>query len=114
MPASPARNESRSPSIEYVPRSPSPDAPSFPITITTETGIPVSGLGTPEIIHAPSPQLAPASPLPPSPPPLPIPPRTDSNNSYHAPVTSSHYNHVVRSSQLATEVAAETRLNAAL
>src|SRR5712672_3169647 len=102
MSAAPARNESRSPSLEYVPRSPSPDAPSFPIAITTETGIPVSGLDTPEIIHAPSPQLAPASPLPSSPPPLPIPSRT------------SHYDRVVHSSQLAAEVAAETRLNAAL
>src|SRR5882672_2734100 len=112
MPASPARNESRSPSLEYIPRSPSPDAPSFPITITTKTGVPISGLGTPEIIHAPSPQLAPASPLPPSPPPLPIPPWTHSGDSYHAPAT--RYDRVVQSSQLATEVAAETRLNAAL
>src|SRR5712671_7833713 len=114
MPASPARNESRSPIFEYVPCSPSPDAPAFPIAITTKTGIPVSRLGTPEIIHAPSPQLAPASPLPSSPPPLPVPPQTYSNNSYHAPVTSSHYDRVVQSSQLATEVTAETRLNAAL
>src|SRR5712671_6214687 len=114
MSAAPARNESRSPSLEYVPRSPSPDAPSFPIAITTETGIPVSGLGTPEIIHAPSPQLAPASPLPSSPPPLPVPLRTYSSDLYHAPATSSHYDRVVQSSQLATEVAAETRLNAAL
>src|SRR5882672_334900 len=104
MPASPARNESRSPSLEYVPRSPSPDAPSFPIAITTETGIPVSGLGTPEIVHAPSPQLAPASPLPSSPPPLPIPPRTYSNNSYHAPATSPHNDRIKQSSQLANEV----------
>src|SRR5712671_2269209 len=102
MSAAPARNESRSPSLEYVPCSPSPDAPSFPIAITTETGIPISGLGTPEIIHAPSPQLAPASPLPSSPPPLPVPPRT------------SHYDHIVHSAQLATEIATETRLNAAL
>src|SRR5712671_5089782 len=114
MSAAPARNESRSPSLEYAPHSPSPDAPSFPIAITTETGIPVSGLGTPEIIHAPSPQLAPASPLPSSPPPLPVPPRTYSNDSYHAPATSSHYDRVVQSSQLATEVATETRLNVAL
>src|SRR6267154_5080737 len=102
MPASPAHNESRSPSLEYVPRSPSPDAPSFPIAITTETGVPVSGLGTPDIIHAPSPQLAPTSPLPSSPPPLPVPPR------------ASHYDRVVHSSQLAAEVATETRLNVAL
>src|SRR5712672_2809046 len=114
IPASPARNESRSPSLEYVPRLPSPDAPSFPIAITTETGIPISGLGTLEIIHAPSPQLAPTSPLPSSPPPLPVPPRTYSNDSYHAPAMSSHYDHVVQSSQLATEVATETRLNVAL
>src|SRR5712672_1133418 len=102
MPATPAHNESRSPSLEYAPRSPSSDAPSFPITITTEAGIPISGLGTPEIIHAPSPQLAPASPLPSSPPPLPVPPRT------------SHYDRIVHSAQLATEIATETRLNAAL
>src|SRR5712672_948999 len=101
MPASPTCNESRSPSIEYVPRLPSPDAPSFPIVITTETSIPVSRLGTPEIIHAPSPQLAPASPLPPSSPPLLIPPRTHSGDSYHAP--AMHYDRVVQSSQLATE-----------
>src|SRR5712671_7897613 len=113
MPASPARNESRSPSLEYVPRSPSPDAPSFPIAITTETGIPVSGLGTPEIIHAPSPQLAPPSPLPPSPAPLQIPPRTVSGDSYRAPAISLHYNRVVHSFQLATEVTTETRLNTA-
>src|SRR5712672_3474549 len=114
MSATPAHNESCSPSLEYVPRSLSPDAPSFLVAITTETGIPVSRLGTPEIIHAPSPQLAPASPLPSSPPPLPVPPQTYSNNSYHAPATSSHYDRIVQSSQLATEVAAETCLNAAL
>src|SRR5712675_1945283 len=100
MPASPARNESRSPLLEYVPRSLSPDAPSFPIAITTETGVPVSGLGTPEIIHAPSPQLAPASPLPSSPPPLPIPPRIRSNVSYYAPTTSPHNDRAKQSSQL--------------
>src|SRR5712671_1577732 len=114
MSAAPARNESRSPSLEYVPRSPSPDTPSFPVTITTETGIPISGLGTPEIIHARSPQLAPASPLPSSPPPLPVPPQTYRGDSYHAPATSSRYDRVAQSSQLAAEVAAETRLNAAL
>src|SRR5712675_670144 len=111
MSAAPTRNESRSPSLEYVPCSPSPDAPAFPIAITTETGIPVSGLGTPEIVHAPSPQLAPTSPLPPSPPPLQVPPRTYSNNPHHAPATSPHNDRIVQSSQLATEVAAETRLN---
>src|SRR5712671_309099 len=114
MPASPARNESRSPLLEYAPRSTSPDAFSFQDAVTTETGIPVSGLGTLEIIHAPSPQLAPASPLPSSPPPLLVPPWTYSNDSYHTPTTSSHYDHVVQSSQLATEVAAETRLNVTL
>src|SRR5712671_7334704 len=114
MPASPARNESRSPSLGYAPRSPAPDALFFPVATTTETGIPVSGLGTPEIIHAPSPQLAPASPLPPSPPPLQIPPRTSSNDSYHAPAMASHYDRIVQSSQFATEVATETHLNATL
>src|SRR5712671_8122499 len=111
MSASPTRNEtcSRSPSLEYAPRSPSPDAPSFPIAITTETGIPVSGLGTPEIVHAPSPQLAPPSPLPSSPPPLQIPPRTVRGDLYHIPATSLHYDRIIQSSQLATEVAAETR-----
>src|SRR5712671_3061819 len=40
MSASPTCNEarSRSPSLEYAPRLPSPDAPSFPVQITTETG----------------------------------------------------------------------------
>src|SRR5712671_132031 len=114
MSLAPARNESRSPSLEYVPRSPPPAAPPFPIAITTETGIPVSGLGTPEIVHAPSPQLAPASPLPSSPPPLPVPPRTYSSDSYHAPATSSRYDHVIQSTQLAAEIAAETRLNVTL
>src|SRR5712671_1496198 len=116
MSASPTRNEARScsPSLKYTPHSPSPDAPSFPIQITTKTSIPISGLATPEIVHAPSPQLTPASPLSPSPPPLQVPPRTSSNNSYHAPTTSSHYDRVIQTSQLATEVATETRLNAAL
>src|SRR5712672_1405873 len=114
MPASPTRNESRSPSLEYVPCSPSPDAPSFPIAITTETGIPVSGLGTPDIIHAPSPQLAPASPLPPSPAPLQIPPRTTGNDSYHHPVASPYHVRVIEASQLAAAVAAETRVNSTL
>src|SRR5882672_8508384 len=91
MSVAPARNESRSPSLEYAPRSPSPDAPSFPIAITTETGIPVSGLGTPDIVHAPSPQLAPASPLPPSPAPLQIPPRATGNDSYRHPVASPYH-----------------------
>src|SRR5712671_4547543 len=114
MSLAPARNESRSPSLEYVPRSPPPAAPPFPIAITTETGIPISGLGTPEIIHAPSPQLAPASPLPSSPPPLPVPPRTYSNVSHYTPVTSPHDDRIKQSSQLANEVAAETCLNVAL
>src|SRR5882757_9451391 len=106
MSASPARNESHSLSLEYAPRSPSPDAPTFPIAITTKTGVPVSGFATPEIVHAPSPQLAPPSPLPPSPPPLQIPPQTPSNNPHHISATSSHYNQVVQSSQLATKVTA--------
>src|SRR5712675_3098476 len=114
MSAAPARNESRSPSLEYVPRSPSPDAPSFPIAITTETGIPVSGLSTPDIIHAPSPQLAPASPLPSSPAPLQIPPRTTGNDSYHHPVASPYHIRVIEASQLAAAVAAETRVDSAL
>src|SRR5882672_6164097 len=101
MPASPARNESRSPSLEYAPRSPSPDAPSFPITITTETGIPISRLGTPDIIHTPSPQLAPPSPLPPSPAPLQIPLQATGNDSYHHPVASLHHIQVIKASQLA-------------
>src|SRR5712675_45882 len=102
MSASPAHNEtcSCSPSLEYVPHSPSPDAPSFPVTITTETGIPISGLGTPDIIHAPSPQLAAASPLPPSPPPLQVLPRTTSNDSYHHPIASPHHIRVIEASQL--------------
>src|SRR5712672_560695 len=114
MPASPTRNESRSPSLEYVPCSPSPDAPSFPIAITTETGIPVSGLGTPDIIHAPSPQLAPASPLPPSPAPLQIPPRTTGNDSYRHPVASPYHIRVIEASQLAAAVASETHVNSTL
>src|SRR5712671_5003389 len=116
MSASPARNEtrSRSPSLEYVPCSLSPDAPSFPIAITTEAGIPVSGLGTPEIIHAPSPQLAPASPLPPSPAPLRIPPRTTGNDSYRHPVASPYHIRVIEASQLAAAVAAETRVDSTL
>src|SRR5712672_599077 len=116
MSASPTHNETRShsPSLEYAPRSPSPNAPSFPVQITTKTGIPVSGLATPEIIHAPSPQLAPASPLPPSPPPLQIPPRTSSNDSYHAPAMASHYDRIVQSSYFNAEVATETHLNATL
>src|SRR5712671_726547 len=114
MPASPARNESRSPSLEYVPHSPSPDAPSFPIAITTETGIPVSGLDTPEIVHAPSPQLAPTSPLPSSPAPLQIPPRTTGNDLYRYPVASPYHVRVMEASELAATVAAETRVNSAL
>jgi len=82
--------------------------------ITTETGIPVSGLATPDIIHAPSPQLAAASPLPPSPPPLQIPPRAPSNNLYHVPVASPHHVQVLKASQLAAVVAAETCINSAL
>src|SRR5712672_1359452 len=107
MPASPTCNEARScsPSLKYTPRSPSPNTPSFPVRVTTETGIPISRLGTLEIIHALSPQLAVASPLPPSPPSLQIPPQAPSNNSYHAPITSSLYDRIVQSSQLATEVA---------
>src|SRR5712672_637067 len=114
MSATPACNESRSPSLEYAPRSPSPDAPSFPIAITTETGIPISRLGTLEIIHAPSPQLTAASPLPPSPPPLQVPPRTSGSDSYHHPVTSPHHIRVIEASQLATAVAAETCINSTL
>src|SRR5712671_6885075 len=116
MSASPARNEtrSRSPSLEYVPCSLSPDAPSFPVTITTETGIPVSGLGTPDIIHAPSPQLAPASPLPPSPAPLQIPPRTTGNDSYRHPVASPYHIRVIEASQLAAAVATETHVDSTL
>src|SRR5712672_2117112 len=114
MSATPARNESRSPSLEYVPRSPSPDAPPFPIAITTETGVPVSGLGTPDIIHAPSPQLAPASPLPPLPAPLPIPPRTTGNDSYRHPVASPYHTRVIEASQLAAAVAAETHVDSTL
>src|SRR5712672_1374509 len=114
MSATPARNESRSPSLEYVPRSPSPDAPPFPIAITTETGVPVSGLGTPDIIHAPSPQLAPASPLSPSPAPLQIPPRTTGNDSYHHPIASPYHIRVIEASQLAAAVAAETRIDSTL
>src|SRR5712675_1256916 len=110
MSASPTRNEarSRSPLLEYAPCLLSPDTPSFPVVITTETGIPVSGLATPDIIHAPSPQLAAASPLPPSPPPLQIPPRAPSNNLYHVPVASPHHVQVLKASQLAAVVAAET------
>src|SRR5712672_4312710 len=111
MSAAPARNESRSPSLQYVPRSPSPGAPSFQVAITTETGIPLSGLGTPDIIHAPSPQLAPASPLPPSPAPLQIPPRTIGDNSYRHPVTSPYHVRVIEASQLAAAVAAETHVD---
>src|SRR5712671_2549258 len=116
MSASPAHNETRSHSLslEYVPRSPSSDAPSFPVPITTETGIPISGLGTLDIIHAPSPQLAAASPLPPSPPPLQIPPQASSNNSYHTSVASLHHIQVLETSQLAAAVTAETRVNSAL
>src|SRR5712675_927483 len=116
MSASPTRNEtrSRSPSIEYVPRSPSPNAPSFPIAITTETGIPVSGLGTPDIIHTPPPQLIPPPPFPPLPAPLHIPPRTTGNDLYHHPVASLHHIRVIEASQLAAAVATETRVNSTL
>src|SRR5712671_6977463 len=114
MSAAPVRNESCSPSIEYVPRLPSSDAPSFPIAITTKTGVPVSGLGTPDIIHAPSPQLAPASPLPPSPAPLQIPPWTTGNDSYHHPIASPYHIRVIEASQLAAAVAAETRVDSTL
>src|SRR5712671_5270496 len=114
MSASPARNESRSPSLEYVPRLPSPDAPSFPIAITTETGVPVSRLGTPDIIHAPSPQLAPASPPPPSPAPLQVPPRTTGNDSYCHPIASPYHVRVIKASQLAAAVAAETHVDSTL
>src|SRR5712671_2185665 len=85
MSAAPARNESRSPSLEYVPRSPSPDAPSFPLAITTEAGTPVTGHGTPETIPAPPPPLPPAYPL-----------------------------RVIEASQLAAAVAAETRIDSTL
>src|SRR5712671_6859155 len=113
MSASPTRNEtrSRSPSLKYVPCSPSPDAPSFPVAITTETGVPVSGFGTPDIVHAPSPQLAPASPLPPLPAPLQIPPRTTGSDSYHHPVASPYHVQVIEASQLAAAVAAKTCVN---
>src|SRR5712672_1274493 len=116
MSASPTHNETRShsPSLEYAPRSPSPNAPSFPVQITTKTGIPVSGLATLEIIHAPLPQLAPASPLPSSPPPLQIPPRAPSDNSYHIPVASPHHIRVLEASQLAAAIATETCINSAL
>src|SRR5712672_3652648 len=114
MPAAPTRNESRSLSLEYAPRSPSPNAPAFPVAITTETGIPVSGLGTPEIVHAPSPQLAPASPLSSSPPPLPVPPRATDNDSYRHPVASPYHIRVIEASHLAAAVAAETRVDSAL
>src|SRR5712671_2363902 len=81
MSASPTCNEAHfcSPSLEYAPRLPSSDTPSFPVTITTETGIPISRFGIPQIVHALSPQLTAASPLPPSPPPLQIPPQAPSN-----------------------------------
>src|SRR5712672_493303 len=80
-----------SPSLEYAPRSPSPDTPSFPVAITTETGIPISRFGTSQIVYAPSPQLTATSPLPPSPPPLQIPPRAPSNDSYHVPIPHPHH-----------------------
>src|SRR5712675_2673447 len=116
MSASPTCNEAYfcSPLLEYAPRSPFPDTPSFPVAITTETGIPISRFGTPQIVHAPSPQLTAASPLPPSPPPLQIPPWAPSNNSYHVPVASPHHIWVLQTSQLAAEVAAKTHLNSTL
>ena len=98
-------SHSRFPSLEYVPHSPSPNTPSFPVLLTVRTDIPLSGLNTLQIMHTPLPQLAAASPLPASPP-LQIPPQAPSTDLYHASATQP--------SQLAAEIAAKTHLNAAL